>query len=251
MSRKPLIAGNWKMNHLFSKVPQYFSTLIQELQKAPKSSSPDVLLAVPAPFLALARECAEKNSILIAAQNVHEKPDGAFTGEVSLPMLRDLGIGWTLVGHSERRQYFNESDSSVARKALACVEQGVVPIVCIGETLEEREKSQTESVLKRQLLAVLDLMPPAAHWVIAYEPVWAIGTGLTASDAQAQAAHAFIRQQLRLKLANRADDLRILYGGSVKPSNVQGLMQQEDIDGALVGGASLDPAEFARIVSFA
>jgi triosephosphate isomerase len=250
--RKPLIAGNWKMNHLYSKVPSYFQKLSLELQGKvdPRSGPVEVLLAVPAPFLVLAREIAEKSGFLIAAQNVHEKAEGAFTGEVSIPMLKDMGLTWTLVGHSERRQYYNETDVSVAAKTKACIEQGVTPIVCVGETRAEREAGQTEAVLRRQVEAVLAAVGSSEAYVIAYEPVWAIGTGLTATDAQAQEAHAFIRGVLRQQIGAGADRLRILYGGSVKSSNATGLMQQPDVDGALVGGASLDPAEFAKIVTF-
>jgi triosephosphate isomerase len=247
--RKPLIAGNWKMNLLYSKVPEYMQTLNREIAaKNLKRDQVEVLLAVPAPFLGIAREYGEKNGILIASQTIHEKADGAFTGELSIPMLKDLGIRWTLIGHSERRQYYNETDSGVALKTKACLDQGINPIVCVGETRAEREGGQTEAVLKRQVEAVLQQTGTASNFVIAYEPVWAIGTGLTASDAQAQEAHAFIRGVLRQKLGSAADSLRILYGGSVKSSNIKGLMQQPDVDGALVGGASLDPVEFARIV---
>lgn len=249
--RKTLIAGNWKMNLLYSKVPGYF----QELSRCLRDSKPDkaqVLLAVPAPFLPLARESAQSAGFSIAAQNVHEKAEGAYTGEISWPMLKDLGIGWTLVGHSERRQYFNETNSSVAAKAKVCCENKIVPIICIGETKAEREANQTEKVLSSQLEPVLAAIPAEADFVLAYEPVWAIGTGLTASDQQAQDAHAFIRQLLKQRLgAKKADSCRILYGGSVKSSLIAGLMSQPDVDGALVGGASLDPQEFARIVTHA
>ncbi|WP_141736633.1 triose-phosphate isomerase [Oligoflexus tunisiensis] len=248
--RKPMIAGNWKMNLLYSKVPEYLQTLNRELaaNSRIRRDAVDVLLAVPAPFLGLAREYGEKHGILIAAQTIHEKPEGAFTGELSIPMLKDLGLRWTLIGHSERRQYYNETDASVAAKAKACLDQGINPIVCVGETRAEREGGQTEAVLKRQVEAVLRETGAASNFVIAYEPVWAIGTGLTATDEQAQEAHAFIRGILRQKLGGAAEALRILYGGSVKSSNIKGLMKQPDVDGALVGGASLDPVEFARIV---
>ncbi|MCX6127572.1 MAG: triose-phosphate isomerase [Proteobacteria bacterium] len=248
--RKPLIAGNWKMNLLYSKLPAYFAALHRELlaHKGFRPNDVDVLLAVPAPFLSLARDLGRDAAVLIAAQTVHEKDEGAFTGEISVPMLKDLGLQWTVVGHSERRQYYNETDSSVAAKAQACLSKGMTPIVCIGETLTEREKGLTEAVLQRQLEAVLAETGSASNFVLAYEPVWAIGTGLTASEQQAQAAHSFIRGVLRNKLGVAADHLNILYGGSVKSSNIKGLMQQADVDGALVGGASLDPLEFARII---
>ncbi|MFY7930735.1 MAG: triose-phosphate isomerase [Oligoflexus sp.] len=250
--RKPLIAGNWKMNHLYSQVPAYFQKLSEELKGKvdPRAGQVDILLAVPAPFLGLAREVAEQSGYLVAAQTVHEKADGAFTGEISVPMLKDMGLRWTLVGHSERRQYYNETDASVAAKAKACIEQDVTPIVCVGETRVEREAGQTEAVLRRQMEAVLSAVGSSVAYVIAYEPVWAIGTGLTATEAQAQEAHAFIRSVLRSKIGSGAEQLRILYGGSVKSSNISGLMKQVDVDGALVGGASLDPAEFSKIVAF-
>ncbi len=250
--RKPMIAGNWKMNLLYSKVPDYFQTLVKELNAKThlQRDKTEVLLAVPAPFLGLAREFGEKNGILIAAQTVHEKGEGAYTGEISIAMLKDLGIRWTLIGHSERRQYYNETDASVALKTKACLDQGINPLVCVGETLSEREAGQTEVVLKRQIEAVLLQTGTASNFTIAYEPVWAIGTGLTASDEQAQAAHAYIRSLLRQGLGNVVDQMRILYGGSVKSSNIKALMKQPDVDGALVGGASLDPVEFARIVDF-
>lgn len=248
--RKPLIAGNWKMNLIYSKVPSYLQTLNQEIsaKRHVQRDQVDVLVAVPAPFLDIAREYGDKHGILVAAQNIHEKAEGAFTGELSIPMLKDLGIRWTLIGHSERRQYYNETDHAVALKTKACLDQGVNPIVCVGETRAEREAAQTETVLQRQVETVLQQTASASNFVIAYEPVWAIGTGLTATDEQAQAAHAFIRGVLRKKLGAAADSIRILYGGSVKSSNIKGLMQQEDVDGALVGGASLDPVEFAKIV---
>ncbi len=248
--RTPLIAGNWKMNLLNSNVPGYF----QELSRSLKAAGPhraEVLLAVPAPFLPQARELASADGFIIAAQNMHEKAEGAFTGEISWAMLKDLGINWTLIGHSERRQYFNETDVSVAAKAKVACENGITPIICIGETRAEREAAQTEAVLSKQLRPVLEALPSSAQYVLAYEPVWAIGTGLTASDQQAQDAHAFIRGILKQKIGAKAESCKILYGGSVKSSLIKGLMQQPDVDGALVGGASLDPHEFAKIVAFA
>lgn len=246
--RKPLIAGNWKMNLLHSKVPGYFEALQKGLEKADRSKA-DVLLAVPAPFLGIAKEFGHRSHVHIAAQTIHDRDDGAFTGEISLPMLKDLGIGWALIGHSERRQYYNETDATVAAKTKAAIAQGVHPIVCIGETRGEREGGLTEEVLKRQLNVVLTEIGKTNQFTIAYEPVWAIGTGLTATDDQAQSAHAYIRALLNERLGGISNELRILYGGSVKSSNIHGLMQQPDVDGALVGGASLDPQEFAKIVT--
>ena len=250
MKRKPLIAGNWKMNLLNSKVPAYF-TALEEATRGIERQKVDVLLAVPAPFLTTAREHAQRAQTIIATQTIHEKADGAFTGEISIPMLQDIGIRWTLIGHSERRQYYNESDSSVAAKTKASLASDIHPIVCVGETRGEREAGKMEEVLRRQIEAILEVVDGNSEFTIAYEPVWAIGTGLVASDAQAQEAHAFIRGVVRLKFSALADRLRILYGGSVKSSNIQGLLAQADVDGALIGGASLDPAEFGKTVSLA
>ncbi len=249
--RKPLIAGNWKMNLLYSKVPHYMETLSVELKKANWSKQAvEVLLAAPFPFLGLSRELGEKLGFFVAAQNIHEKADGAYTGEVSIPMLKDLGIQWTLIGHSERRQYFNETDTQVASKSKFALQQGIRPIICIGETRAERESGKTNEVLENQLLPVLEAVQGFDDFVLAYEPVWAIGTGLTASDEQAQDAHAYIRALLAKSNKAWGEKVRILYGGSVKSTNIKGLMSQSDIDGALVGGASLDPLEFSRIVTY-
>mgnify|MGYP001604365390 CR=1 FL=1 len=248
--RKPLIAGNWKMNLLNSKVPAYFSALGEVIQGIDRQKV-DALLAVPAPFLTVAREHAQRVGVIIATQTIHEKAEGAFTGEISLPMLLDIGIRWTLIGHSERRQYFNETDSSVAAKTKAALAADVHPIVCVGETRAEREAGQMEVVLRRQMEAVLAVCAQDSQFTIAYEPVWAIGTGLTATDAQAEEAHAFIRNVVRQKLGGLADRLRVLYGGSVKSSNIQGLLAQANVDGALIGGASLDPLEFGKTVTLA
>ena len=249
--RKPLIAGNWKMNLLYSKVPVYMEGLAQELKSSSwDASKVDVLLAVPAPFLALARECGEKLGFSIAAQNIHEKCDGAFTGEISAAMLKDMGVQWSLVGHSERRQYYNETHASVAAKAKLALERGLTPVICIGETLAERNAGRTQDVLRQQLEPVFAALSAYDSYVLAYEPVWAIGTGFTATEAQAQEAHFFIRELMRSTSTSLAEQVRVLYGGSVKSSNIKGLMQQKDIDGALVGGASIDPVEFAKIVAF-
>lgn len=249
-TRKPLIAGNWKMNLVNSKVAAYFAGLGESLHGVDRSKV-DVLLAVPAPFLSTAREHAQKVGAIVATQTIHEKTDGAYTGEISLPMLQDLGIRWTLIGHSERRQYYNETDASVAAKTKASLAADVHPIVCVGETREERESNQMKIVLRRQVDAVMAVVNADSVFTIAYEPVWAIGTGLTATDTQAEEAHAFIREVVRQHHGALADRLRILYGGSVKSSNIQGLMTQPNVDGALIGGASLDPAEFGKTVSLA
>lgn len=248
--RKPLIAGNWKMNLLNSKVPEYFKKL-DEVTSAVDKNKVDMLLAVPSLFAASAREYAQRSNVKIATQTIHDKAEGAFTGELSIPMIKDIGLSWTLIGHSERRQYYNETDSSVAAKTKACLEAGIHPIVCVGETREERESGQMQSVLERQMKAILDVCSKDSVLTVAYEPVWAIGTGLTASDAQAEEAHAFIRKAIKDRFGALGDTTRILYGGSVKSSNIQGLLAQENVDGALIGGASLDPVEFGKTVSLA
>ena len=248
--RKPIIAGNWKMNLLNSKLPDYFSSLYEATAKLDKSRV-EIVLAVPALMLLTARDYGQKMGITIASQTVHEKAEGAFTGELSIPMIQDLGLSWTLIGHSERRQYFHETDASVAAKTKASLESQVHPIVCVGETKVERESGKMEEVLARQMSGILDVCHGESILTIAYEPVWAIGTGLTASDGQAEEAHAFIRRMIESRFPILAETTRILYGGSVKSSNIQGLLGQPNVDGALIGGASLDPLEFGKTVSLA
>jgi triosephosphate isomerase len=188
----------------------------------------------------------------VASQNVHFADEGAFTGEVSTRMLAEVGATHCIVGHSERRQYFAESDDAVNRKVRAALDAGLVPIVCVGETLPEREGGKTFDVVARQVAGGLKEIPAAeaVRVVVAYEPVWAIGTGKTATPAQAQEVHAFLRGRLKDRWGGAAGSVRILYGGSVKPDNIAALMENEDIDGALVGGASLSPESFAKIVTF-
>jgi triosephosphate isomerase len=199
--------------------------------------------------LELTRKASAALGCLVAAQNMHQEAAGAYTGEVAANMLTDLGIAWTLVGHSERRQYYGETNELVANKARVAQNAGINPIVCIGETLSERQSGNMEAVLSAQLEAVTAKIDPTKPFVLAYEPVWAIGTGVTASNAQAQEAHAFIRKFVAGKLGTSlANSLRILYGGSVNAGNSKALLEQADIDGALVGGASLKPQEFAAII---
>jgi triosephosphate isomerase len=248
--RKPLIAGNWKMNLLNSKVPEYFRKL-QEAIASVDRSRVDVLLAVPALCATTAQDCAQGAGVHVALQTIHEKAEGAFTGELSIPMMKDLGLSWTLIGHSERRQYYGETDASVALKVKACLESGIHPIVCVGETRAEREGEQTQAVLSRQMEAILKVCTADSVLTLAYEPVWAIGTGLVASNSQAEDAHAFIRRLVNDRFAGLAERIRILYGGSVKSSNIKGLLNQANVDGALIGGASLDPVEFGKTVALA
>jgi len=213
----------------------------------------DIVLAPPYTALAAAVEAAHDSAISIAAQDVHWGNEGAFTGEVSARMLVEVGCRYVIIGHSERRQYFGETDDSVNKKLKAALEAGLLPIVCVGETLREREAGQTEAVLERQLRGGLATLTGAefSHIIIAYEPVWAIGTGRTATPEMAAVAHRFLRQLASAGFTpERAAALRILYGGSVKPDNIKGLMAQVEIDGALVGGASLEPESFTSIINF-
>jgi triosephosphate isomerase len=248
--RHPLIVGNWKMHGTRIETEQLLSALLAQL-----SPSPAREVAVAPPFTALetAARLVAGSAIRLAAQNFHWEPQGAFTGEISGPMLKELGCTYVIIGHSERRHYFGETDEQVARKVRAAQRDGLVPIVCVGETLEERERGATLAVIGRQVRSALQGQQPAAiaALVVAYEPVWAIGTGRTATPAQAQEVHAAIRTTLAdLSSSEVANATRILYGGSVKPDNIDGLMAEADIDGALVGGASLQANSFARIVNF-
>lgn len=248
--RTPLMAGNWKMHFTVAEAV----ALVDELKKG-ISHFEDREVVVAPPFTALAgvASALAGSPIRLAAQNCYWESQGAYTGEISPPMLRDLGCHYVIVGHSERRQYFGETDENVNRKILALLPLDLEPIVCIGETLEERQAGKTLDVLANQLNGAfegLDL-EQAGRLVLAYEPVWAIGTGHTATPEQAQEAHAFVRDNLANRFNNTvANNTRILYGGSVKPENVDELMGQPDIDGALVGGASLKSASFVRIVDF-
>jgi len=247
--RKPLIAGNWKMSRRLAEAV----TLVETL-KPLVAEVTDADVAVCPPFTALAAvgRALAGTRILLGGQDLFWETEGAFTGEVSGPMLRDVGCRVVLVGHSERRQILGESDGTVNRKARAALAHGLVPIVCLGETLFEREQGQTLSVIERQLTGGLEGVQPTAdrEVILAYEPVWAIGTGRTATPAQANEVHAFIRGWLARAWGDRAMATRVLYGGSVKPDHIKALMEQPDIDGALVGGASLDAAAFAAIVRY-
>ena len=251
MTRKALMAGNWKMH----KTTEEARLLAEQVAAAtPKAADREVLLAPPFTALGAVSEAVKGTDIIVAGQNVCWEEQGAFTGEISPAMLRDMGATAAIVGHSERRQIFMESDEMINQRLLGGLNQGLTMLLCIGETLEERESDQTLAVLERQIRAGLAEVSSALmnQVVIAYEPVWAIGTGRTASTEQAQEAHAFIRKLATgLYEKDIADGLRILYGGSVKPANVDELMAQPDIDGALVGGAALDADSFGRIINFA
>ena len=243
--RRKLVAGNWKMNGSLSANGGLLADILAGLGDVPC----EVMVCPPFPYLAQAQAVLSASPVGLGAQTLSEYPAGAFTGEVGAEMLREFGCRYVLVGHSERRSLFGESDAVVAAKLAAALAAGLVPVLCLGETLAEREAGQTEAVVSRQLQAVLDRLGVAAlsGVVLAYEPVWAIGTGLTATPAQAQAVHAHIRACLAAHDAAVAAEVRILYGGSVKPQNAQELFGQQDIDGGLIGGASLVAEDFLAI----
>lgn len=243
-NKKKLIAGNWKMNGSLAANEVLLKALIAGLGDV----TCDVAVAVPAPYLAQVQALTAGTAVAAAAQDVSRYESGAYTGEVSVAMLKDFGVRYALVGHSERRQYHGETDVAVAEKAQRALAAGVTPIVCVGETLQEREAGQTEAVVKRQLAAVIHLNGHCiSEIVVAYEPVWAIGTGRTASPEQAQAVHAVLRAQLAAA-SEHADRIRLLYGGSMNAGNAAQLLAQPDIDGGLVGGASLKAADFLQII---
>lgn len=249
--RTPLIAGNWKMHKNSAEAVELVRRLVPLVDAVE-----GVEVAVAPPFTALpavASVLRADAAVLLAAQNVHEEEHGAFTGEVSVAMLQDVGVSLVIVGHSERRQYFGETDESVGRKVGAVLRVDLTPIICVGESLAEREAGQAFAVVERQVRAALEAVDASrlAQVVVAYEPVWAIGTGRTAGTQQVQELHAHLRSVLAdLGGREAAEQVRILYGGSVKPDNVAELMAQDDVDGALVGGASLDAETFASIVRF-
>ncbi len=246
--RTPYLAANWKMHKTVAEAADFVDALLPRIA----ATQHDVVICPPFTALTAVVERRYGTAVKVAAQNMHEEDTGAFTGEVSAPMLVELDVEAVVLGHSERRQYFNETDEALARKVPAALAAGLEPILCVGESEEARDADQTKGVLENQLQADLAGVESAglAEVVIAYEPIWAIGTGRTASSEQAQEACAFIRDVLRERGA-AADEVRILYGGSVKPANAAELLSQPDIDGALVGGASLDPEDFAAIVEAA
>ena len=245
--KKKLIAGNWKMNGGV----EANAALVQAILAGLPVNACHVVFCVPAPYLSQVQQLLAETSVKFAAQDVSQHTAGAFTGEVSAQMLREFAVQYCLVGHSERRQYHAESDAVVALKAQQALAAGITPIVCIGETLQERSAGKTEEVVKRQLAAVIHANGHCiSEIVVAYEPVWAIGTGQTASPEQAQQVHAVLRSQLRAATVH-ADRIPILYGGSMNAGNADALLQQPDIDGGLVGGASLKAAEFLAIIQSA
>jgi len=246
--RTPLIAGNWKMFKTVAETVTHAKAL-----RALVKDITDVEIVVAPPFTAVhaASDALRGSNVLVAAQDLHWEREGAFTGEVSAPMIKEAGAALVIIGHSERRTLFGETDATVNRKIGAAFASDLAPIVCVGETLDQRERNETLEVLDRQLKNGLDGVTAAqlGHLVLAYEPVWAIGTGRNATPAQAGEAHAHIRQRLRQWFgADAADVCRVIYGGSVKPENIRDLVAQPDVDGALVGGASLDVRGFFDIV---
>lgn len=244
--RRSLVAGNWKMNG----TPEGVTELLRGvLEGASDASQTEIVVCPPYVFLsAVARQLAD-SAVALGAQNVCDQDEGAYTGEISVSMLVALGCSHVIIGHSERRALYGESDEFVARKLVQAQGAGLTPIVCLGETLDERDAGTTEAVVGRQLDAVIDCAGAAAleHAVVAYEPVWAIGTGKTASPEQANDVHAFVRQRVASHQQAVAEGLRILYGGSVKPDNAHDLFEQPDIDGGLIGGASLKADDFLAI----
>ena len=244
--RQRLVVANWKMHGTVASARQ----LSLELVPAVAGSSAEVAICAPFVHLPLVLECVAGSAVAVGAQNCSEHASGAYTGEISPHMLADLGCSRVILGHSERRQYYGESSELVAEKAASVRAADMLPILCVGETLQQREQGQAEAVVGAQIRAMME-SPLLASDVLAYEPVWAIGTGVTASPEQAQEMHAFIRGILREHCGETAEQIRILYGGSVKSGNAAELFGQEDIDGGLVGGASLDAVEFAAIVNAA
>lgn len=244
--REKIVAGNWKMQMDLKSGAE----LIQEIKTGSDDSKVRVVLCPPFVLLDTARTLVKGTTISIGAQNVHEASQGAYTGEISPSMLVSVGCSHVIVGHSERRQYYHETDDLINRKAKAALSAGLKPIICFGETLEQRDGGQTQSVVIEQVNGVLDgfTMENLESTVLAYEPVWAIGTGRTASPAQAQEVHGSIRTLLRQSFGSVAERVPILYGGSVKPDNAFELFSQPDIDGGLIGGASLKADDFLKII---
>jgi triosephosphate isomerase len=245
MMRQSLVIGNWKMNGTRASA----DSLAQGIMAGLGENTAGIAICVPYVFLPDVAETIKDSRLALGSQNIADKASGAYTGEVSASMLSEFGCAYALVGHSERRSYYGDTDASVAARFCQAQTQNIIPVLCIGETLEEREQEQTFAVVEKQLDAVIELAGIAAfdNAVIAYEPVWAIGTGKTASDEQAQEVHKHIRQYIAAKDQAIADKIGILYGGSAKPDNAKGLFSMPDIDGGLIGGASLDAESFLKI----
>jgi len=243
--RQSLVMGNWKMNGSRSEGLALANAIAAGL----KDGDQGIAVCVPYVYLSDVQGAIENTPLALGGQNVADQTSGAYTGEISASMLKECGCTYALVGHSERRSYYGDTNESVATRFCQAQKEGVTPVLCIGETLEERESDTTFAVIDKQLNAVIDMagIDALANSVIAYEPVWAIGTGKTASDAQAQEVHKYIREQIAAKSQTVADKIQILYGGSVKPGNAKAIFAMPDIDGGLIGGASLDAASFLAI----
>lgn len=244
--RTPLIAGNWKMNKTVGEA----RTLVEELHTLVRDAKAEVLVCPPSTALHPLQKVLEPTNIGLGAQNMYFEKEGAYTGEISPLMLKEIGVSYVLLGHSERRAIFKEKDEEINKKVKLALEDSLIPILCIGETLAERKAGDTENVVKRQLKEGMKGVEVGQDLVIAYEPVWAIGTGESATSTEANRVIALIREYLHELQGSIAQKIRILYGGSVSPDTIDELMAQEDIDGALVGGASLHAEKFARIVNF-
>lgn len=244
--RLPCISANWKMNKTASETRAFLKEFIPMVKEV---RGTEIVIAPPFTSLTSASAEIEGTGIKLAGQDVFYEEKGAYTGEISPIMLSDVGCSHVIIGHSERRQYFHDTDQIINKKILAAKKAGLVVIFCIGESLDQRETGRTFDILRAQIGNGLE-NTGSENLIIAYEPVWAIGTGKTATVEQAQEAHAYIRQQMRILYGNKADEIRIIYGGSVTPENIDSLMACRDVDGALVGGASLKPESFSRIVKF-
>lgn len=246
--RKPIIAGNWKMHKTIAEALEF----VNEVKDRVNNDKVEAVICAPFTLLKDLKQATKGTNIKIGAQNMHFEEQGAFTGEISPLMLKELDMDYVVIGHSERRQYFNETDETVNKKVLKALEVGIDPILCVGETLEEREAGNTKDVCKVQVEKALENVSKEdlAKVVIAYEPVWAIGTGKTATSEDANDVIAYIREVVANLYGELANEVRIQYGGSVKPSNVAEIMNQSDIDGALVGGASLEANDYVELVNF-
>lgn len=246
--RTPIIAGNWKMNNTIDEGLQ----LVEEIKSHKLRDDVEAVLCVPFICLTEVKKAIENTNIKLGAQNMHWEESGAFTGEISPKMLKEIGVDYCIIGHSERRQYFNETDSAVNKKIKAAISHGIKPIVCVGETLEEREANIQNEIVRDQVLKAFEDIEEKdlENIVIAYEPIWAIGTGKTASSDDANHMLGFIRETIGSKYGVKKDIIRIQYGGSVKPSNIKELMEKSEIDGALVGGASLKADDFVSLINF-
>lgn len=247
--RIPIIAGNWKMNKTIKESLEY----VDKFKELLKDTDIEVVICTPFTQLYSVKEALKGTNIKLAAQNMHWEANGAFTGEISPMMLKEIDVDYCIIGHSERREYFNETDENVNKKVLKALESGIKPIVCVGETLDERDQNKTKDKIKNQVIKALQNVKneDIAYIVFAYEPIWAIGTGKTATPQEANEVISYIREIIK-ELYNEeiSEQVRIQYGGSVKPNNATEIMNQEDIDGALVGGASLKPEDFIEIVNF-